>query len=94
MSQGVTQVSPQQKRLAVLVGIGCGIGVLGLLATQVYVTVTQTKWDGEVMSDQEVEANERVKQGIESIKDSVSGASQEAHEAWGVATQEMEVSNE
>ena len=84
-------ITPEKRRRALIVGILGGFAIVVLVSFQVLVTLTKPA-PSVAPSEQEIETNGRLINGMESIKESITGLKGVTEEAWEVA--EVEAQNQ
>ncbi|MBP9827579.1 hypothetical protein KBC55_00295 [Patescibacteria group bacterium] len=82
-------ITPEQRRRALMVGIFGGLAVVTLISFQVVVTLTKPPTSAPP-SAQETETNGRLINGMDSLKESVTGLKGVTQEAWDVAQDEVQ----
>ncbi len=89
MASVTRTITPEQRRRAVMVGVLGGFGVMVMIGLQVIVTLTRPA-PVQSSSKEEEATNERLIEGMESIKESVSGLGTVTQEMWEVAEDEVQ----
>lgn len=82
-------ITPEKRRRALIVGVVGGIAVVTIVSLQMIITIKYPPKVAEP-TDQEIQTNINLINGVDSLKESVTGLQSVTQEAWGVVEQDVQ----